>query len=134
MDPSFPDSSSESRIYSPFPPLSQGLHPSLRSHRRSQSISSSPLDDTVLRRPRRSATPYGSGAQPRTKRSRPEPFQLDALKQLYEHTTTPSIEERTALAQKIGMYVHLEIHSLLGLNSLQGCRKSYQLVSQQSSD
>ncbi|KAF8640904.1 hypothetical protein AX17_000552 [Amanita inopinata Kibby_2008] len=39
----------------------------------------------------------------RPRRSRPEPYQLDALKQLFTKTSTPSIEERSALAAEIGM-------------------------------
>ena len=39
----------------------------------------------------------------RPRRSRPEPYQLDALKKLLHRTLTPSIEERSALALEIGM-------------------------------
>ena len=39
----------------------------------------------------------------RPRRSRPEPYQLDALKKLLHQTLTPSIEERSALALEIGM-------------------------------
>ena len=39
----------------------------------------------------------------RPRRSRPEPYQLDALKRLLHRTLTPSIEERSALALEIGM-------------------------------
>ena len=39
----------------------------------------------------------------RPRRSRPEPYQLDALKKLLHRTLTPSIEERNALALEIGM-------------------------------
>jgi len=41
----------------------------------------------------------------RTRRSRPEPFQLEALKRLFRKTATPTIEERSALALEIGMDV-----------------------------
>ncbi|KAF8559934.1 hypothetical protein OG21DRAFT_1479804 [Imleria badia] len=41
----------------------------------------------------------------RPRRSRPEPYQLDALKKLLHRTLTPSIEERSALALEIGMDV-----------------------------
>ncbi|KAH0837935.1 hypothetical protein J3R83DRAFT_6168 [Lanmaoa asiatica] len=39
----------------------------------------------------------------RPRRSRPEPYQLDALKKLLHRTLTPSIEERSVLALEIGM-------------------------------
>ncbi|KAG6911360.1 hypothetical protein DXG01_001031 [Tephrocybe rancida] len=112
----------EARTYSAFPPPSN--HPSLglplptpghssapvsRSHRRSPSISRS-LDGRSPRRSsssRQSDTPYSisltSFSRPR--RSRPEPYQLDALKDLFTKTSTPSIEERSALALEIGMDV-----------------------------
>ena len=39
----------------------------------------------------------------RNRRSRPQPHQLQALKELLRRTSTPSIEERTSLALEIGM-------------------------------
>lgn len=39
----------------------------------------------------------------RNRRTRPQPHQLRALKELLRRTSTPSIEERTALALEIGM-------------------------------
>lgn len=41
----------------------------------------------------------------RARRSRPEPYQLEALKKLFHRTPTPSIEERGALALEINMDV-----------------------------
>jgi len=41
----------------------------------------------------------------RPRRSRPEPYQLDALKELFRKTSSPTIEERSALALEIGMDV-----------------------------
>lgn len=41
----------------------------------------------------------------RNRRSRPQPHQLRALRQLLRRTSTPSMEERTALALEIGMDV-----------------------------
>lgn len=41
----------------------------------------------------------------RNRRSRPQPHQLQALKELLRRTSTPSIEERTSLALEIGMDV-----------------------------
>ncbi|KAH7927244.1 hypothetical protein BV22DRAFT_1111180 [Leucogyrophana mollusca] len=79
---------------------------------------------TTSPRTRRSVTPYareirniGNGNAPdgntvqgggeegsaRPRRSRPEPYQLDALKKLLQHTATPSIEERSAVALEVGM-------------------------------
>ncbi|KAG0707598.1 hypothetical protein DFH29DRAFT_896519 [Suillus ampliporus] len=69
-------------------------------------------------RSRRSVTPYsrdreevpqtnegikGEDTHPRPRRSRPEPFQLEALKKLLHRTSTPSIEQRNALALEVGM-------------------------------
>ncbi|KAF5332550.1 hypothetical protein D9611_005085 [Ephemerocybe angulata] len=72
--------------------------------RRSPSVSPS-MDDHYARRAsmRRSTTPYGGPMQSRPRRSRPEPYQLDALKGLFTRTATPTIEERSALALEIGM-------------------------------
>ncbi|KDR85651.1 hypothetical protein GALMADRAFT_234645 [Galerina marginata CBS 339.88] len=113
----------ETRQYSAFPPPSHP-HPSLNlppptSHpslinangavlRRSPSVSPS-MEDRSPRRSssRRSTTPYGSmpTSFARPRRSRPEPYQLDALKELFTKTATPTIEERSALALEIGMDV-----------------------------
>ncbi|KAF8963856.1 hypothetical protein BDZ97DRAFT_1661033 [Flammula alnicola] len=113
----------ETRQYSAFPPPSH-LHPSLglpppTSHpslvhaavlTRSPSVSPS-MEDRSPRRSssHRSTTPYGSSGTSagfsRPRRSRPEPYQLDALKVLFTKTSTPTIEERSALALEIGMDV-----------------------------
>jgi len=107
----------ETRHYSAFPPPSHpslgfplpSLHPSLTCDpvllRRSPSVS--PSRSPRRSSSRRSITPYGtvSAAFSRPRRSRPEPYQLDALKELYKQTSTPTIEERSALALEIGMYV-----------------------------
>ncbi|KAJ7492596.1 hypothetical protein FB451DRAFT_539705 [Mycena latifolia] len=96
----------------PFPPAPD--QPSLTERGR-RSPSSSAVDDSFPSRSlrassRRSATPYGSTStvttlSARQRRARPEPLQLDALKQLFSKTPTPSIEERSALALEIGMEV-----------------------------
>lgn len=110
----------DTRHYSAFPPPSHhhsslaftppSFHPSF-SHvpdlRRSPSISPS-MEERSPRRSssHRNTTPYGiSGTFSRPRRSRPEPYQLEALKQLYKQSSTPTIEERSALALEIGMYV-----------------------------
>ena len=90
------------------------------------------------RSPRRSSshrntTPYGISATfSRPRRSRPEPYQLEALRQLYKQTSTPTIEERSALALQIGMYVNLLYEPLISQLIFpmlpQGCRKGHQLV------
>ncbi|KAG6879443.1 hypothetical protein C0992_002574 [Termitomyces sp. T32_za158] len=109
----------EIRTYSAFPPPSNhpslGLPPPSPSglpssvplsgvHPCSPSTSPS-IDNRSPRRSssRRSSTPYSVSQRPR--RSRPEPYQLDALKDLYTKTSTPTIEERSALALEIGMDV-----------------------------
>jgi Homeodomain len=43
----------------------------------------------------------------RPRRTRPEPYQLEALQKLYSRTANPSIEERNALALQVGMFVYL---------------------------
>ena len=111
----------EIRHYSAFPPPSHH-HPSLGfppppfppslSHdpvlRRSTSISPSMEERSPLSS-HQSTTPYGISATfSRPRRSRPEPYQLEALKQLYKQTSTPTIEERSALALEIGMYVDIK--------------------------
>lgn len=44
-------------------------------------------------------------AASRLRRARPEPHQLDALKDLFIKNPTPTIEQRSALALEIGMSV-----------------------------
>lgn len=121
------DFTHESRTFSAFPPPSS--HPSLPSllqlpinhpalavaprARRSPSLSlagpaSAPIDAPPSPRrltPRRSSTPYrtAGASLSRPRRTRPEPYQLDALKDLFTRTTNPSIEQRSALASEIGM-------------------------------
>ncbi|KAI0081187.1 hypothetical protein K474DRAFT_1768908 [Panus rudis PR-1116 ss-1] len=128
-------SSSSSRTYSPFPPSSSTIHPSLsanvppatshpslpssasmapapRARRASSTTPTYPLYDSRPSSPR--ASPYhmlgssergSSVSNSRSRRTRPEPYQLDALKKLFNRTPTPSIEERGALALEIGMDV-----------------------------
>ena len=43
--------------------------------------------------------------QPKKPRHRHAPHQLAALNELYDKTEHPSLEERTALAELLGMYV-----------------------------
>ncbi|KAJ6519842.1 homeodomain transcription factor [Mycena sanguinolenta] len=96
----------------PFPPAPD--QPSLTERGRRPDIASLPDDGLVSRSrrtsSRRSTTPYSSTSavvslSARQRRARPEPLQLDALKQLYSKTATPSIEERSSLALEIGMEV-----------------------------
>ncbi|KAE9409200.1 hypothetical protein BT96DRAFT_953601 [Gymnopus androsaceus JB14] len=109
------DYHTETRKYSGFPPPSH--HPSLNlpppsSHPslpalplRGRRSLSPEIAIPVQRRSsqRRSATPYESPRGSRPRRTRPEPYQLDALKEMFLKTAHPSIEERTALALQIGM-------------------------------
>jgi Homeodomain len=119
--------SHESRTFSAFPPPSN--HPSLtlslsphsnhstaQRPRRSPAVSARPtsalpLDASLSSRGSTPAnvTPYRNtiGPLPRPRRTRPEPYQLDALKDLFTRTSNPSIEERSALALEIGMCVTL---------------------------
>ncbi|KAJ7254089.1 hypothetical protein B0H12DRAFT_571109 [Mycena haematopus] len=94
----------------PFPPVPD--QPSLTERGRRSDSASVPDDGLVSRSrrtsSRRSTTPYSSTSaaislSARQRRARPEPLQLDALKQLYSKTATPSIEERSSLALEIGM-------------------------------
>ncbi|KIY69391.1 homeobox-domain-containing protein [Cylindrobasidium torrendii FP15055 ss-10] len=119
----------EPRAYVPLPPASRhpslalppaSNHPSLQprtisstsaslssaSQRRSPSVVSTtdePSSSTTRRshHARRGETPYNLAA--RLRRSRPEPQQLDALRELFMKNPTPTIEQRSALALDIGM-------------------------------
>lgn len=108
--------------YSSFPPSSGVAHPSLsvppaKGHPSLPSLSHPPrvgrspsLMDSRASSPRPS--PYStamseraSSVSSRSRRTRPEPYQLEALKRLFQRTPTPSIEERGALALEINMDV-----------------------------
>ncbi|KAI0094538.1 hypothetical protein BDY19DRAFT_865433, partial [Irpex rosettiformis] len=120
-------SSSRAHTYSPFPPSSSVAHPSLSvppvaGHpslglgflpraRRSPSLAPIAIDSRGSS-PRPS--PYSTAMSERVvsastngraRRSRPEPYQLEALKKLFHRNATPSIEERGALALEINMDV-----------------------------
>lgn len=117
-------SSSRAHTYSPFPPSTSVAHPSLSvppatghpslgmsfHSRARRSPSAIPVLDSRGSSPRPS--PYGTAmservvsasASARSRRTRPEPYQLEALKKLFHRTATPSIEERGALALEINM-------------------------------
>ena len=47
--------------------------------------------------------------QPKKPRHRHSPHQLAALNELYDKTEHPSLEERTSLAERLGMYVTLPV-------------------------
>ena len=118
-------SSSRGHTYSPFPPSSGLAHPSLsvppaKGHpslpnlplppKARRSPSAVPFMDSRASSPRPS--PYStamseraSSVSSRSRRTRPEPHQLEALKKLFQRTSTPSIEERGALAMEINMDV-----------------------------
>ncbi|KAG9222388.1 hypothetical protein CCMSSC00406_0002723 [Pleurotus cornucopiae] len=105
----FPPPSSHPSLHLPPP----STHPSLGlpsvsapPSRRSVSVTPSIIGDepSPSKRSRRSGTPYSSTApSSRPRRTRPEPYQLHALKELSAKTINPSIEARTALALEIGM-------------------------------
>ncbi|KAJ6623139.1 hypothetical protein B0H10DRAFT_823449 [Mycena sp. CBHHK59/15] len=122
LSPVFDQDGSYSRVYSAFAPV-PGLppassHPSLvalDSGRRSSVVTSVHHEHlTSIRNQRslspRDITPYGSTStaislSARQRRGRPDTFQLHNLKRLLNKTPTPSIEERSALALEIGMWV-----------------------------
>ncbi|KAH9897793.1 hypothetical protein C8Q73DRAFT_640209, partial [Cubamyces lactineus] len=87
------------------PSLSALLHPP----RARRSPSAAPSSSSRPSSPR--ASPYHAPADRsldhrRPRRTRPEPWQLDALKKLFNRTKTPSIEDRQMLAAEIGMDVN----------------------------
>lgn len=92
-------SSSKSRTFSAFPPVSG--HPSL------PPLASVPpnitLPASVKPKSSRSHRTAVQTIPSRSRRSRPEPHQLDALKDMYNLTSNPTIEERTALALEVGL-------------------------------
>ncbi|KAI0778788.1 hypothetical protein BD413DRAFT_601471 [Trametes elegans] len=119
---------SASRAYTPslLPPASGAAHPSLSvppatSHpslsallqppRARRSPSAAPSSASRPSSPR--ASPYHTPADRaydatnrRPRRTRPEPYQLEALKKLFKRTRTPSIEDRQMLAAEVGMDVN----------------------------
>lgn len=113
MDEGGMPSRPESRAYHSFPPAT--AHPSLASSvgpSRGPSMppSATPFSDSHVphaHEPKLAAVRRLAQSAPlsRPRRTRPEPFQLEALKKLFMRTSNPSIEERGALALEIGMYV-----------------------------
>ncbi|KAI0720088.1 hypothetical protein C8T65DRAFT_736253 [Cerioporus squamosus] len=116
----------QSRAFTPLaiPPSSSALHPSLSvppptSHpslaallhppRVRRSPSAAPSGSSRPSSPRASPYPVHPSERAldathrRPRRTRPEPWQLDALKKLFNRTKTPSIEDRQRLAAEIGM-------------------------------
>ncbi|KAL1951340.1 hypothetical protein VTO73DRAFT_489 [Trametes versicolor] len=115
-----------SRAFTPtlLPPSSSAAHPSLAvppatSHpslsallhppRARRSPSAAPSSRPASPR----ASPYHTpadrsfdGTHRRPRRTRPEPYQLEALKKLFNRTRTPTIEDRHLLAAEIGMDVN----------------------------
>ncbi|KAI0364064.1 homeobox-domain-containing protein [Pilatotrama ljubarskyi] len=89
------------------PSLSALLHPP----RARRSPSAAPSSSSRPSSPR--ASPYHTptdrsfdATHRRPRRTRPEPYQLEALKKLFKRTKTPSIEDRQMLAAEIGMDVN----------------------------
>ncbi|KAI0360956.1 homeobox-domain-containing protein [Trametes cingulata] len=89
------------------PSLSALLHPP----RARRSPSAAPSSSSRPSSPR--ASPYHTptdrtydATHRRPRRTRPEPYQLEALKKLFKRTRTPSIEDRQMLAAEIGMDVN----------------------------
>ncbi|KAH8119997.1 hypothetical protein DFH11DRAFT_1499386 [Phellopilus nigrolimitatus] len=107
-DDSTTDSRSEPRTYAALPPAAS--HPSLGSTMTNRS--SAPRSVSVSRMQIHEESKVASirrmgnsGPLSRPRRTRPEPYQLEALKKLFARTSNPSIEERGALALEIGMDV-----------------------------
>ncbi|KAI0828894.1 hypothetical protein BC628DRAFT_1315877 [Trametes gibbosa] len=120
------DSTDSTRSFTPtlLPPASGAAHPSLAV----PPATSHPSLSAFLHAPRArrspSAAPSSRPASPRVspyhtpvdrtfdaahrrpRRTRPEPYQLEALKTLFHRTKTPSIEDRQVLAAEIGMDVN----------------------------
>ncbi|OCH95664.1 homeobox-domain-containing protein [Obba rivulosa] len=122
------ESSHSSRPISPFPPTAGIAHPSLsvppatghpslsaltnpHRGRHLSGVSRPSPNDSRPSSPR--VSPYRAptserafvATHSRPRRTRPEPYQLEALKKLFRRTATPSIEERGAIALEIGMDV-----------------------------
>ncbi|KAI0640024.1 hypothetical protein C8Q77DRAFT_1214369 [Trametes polyzona] len=115
-----------SRAYTPalLPPTSGAAHPSLGVPPPTSHPSLSALLHPPRARRSPSAAPSSRPASPRAspyhtpadrvydathrrpRRTRPEPYQLEALKKLFNRTKTPSIEDRQMLAAEIGMDVN----------------------------
>ena len=119
---------SSARPYTPpfaLPPSSNAAHPSLgvpppTTHpslsallhhppRARRSPSAAPSAPSRPASPRASPYPIHQlsidATHRRPRRTRPEPYQLEALKKLFTRTKTPSIEDRQRLAAEIGMDV-----------------------------
>ncbi|KAK2461474.1 hypothetical protein APHAL10511_005937 [Amanita phalloides] len=94
------------RHSSSFPASGSNVHPQAYDRMRGSVDYLLHADESARRKhsPRRYSAPYSTSSSfSRPRRSRPEPYQLDALKELFTKTSTPSIEERSALAAEIGM-------------------------------
>ena len=110
----------------PLAPTSGAMHPSLSvppatshpslsalliPHRLRRSPSAAPSFSSRPSSPRASPYPMHPAERAvdathrRPRRTRPEPWQLEALKKLFGRTKTPSIEDRQRLAAEIGMDV-----------------------------
>jgi hypothetical protein len=115
---SIADFSDDSPTFSAFPPTSNHhptltLHPAshlpheLQSRPTHSPIVSLTSADVTPRRPTpaRKSTPYDScrTSLARPRRTRPEPYQLHALRRLFEQTSIPTIEQRTNIASEINM-------------------------------
>ncbi|EPQ60299.1 homeobox-domain-containing protein [Gloeophyllum trabeum ATCC 11539] len=87
--------------YSAFPPASS--HPSLGLGVPSASALHPSLRPSTPSVPRSMPYSVSGSSRARPRRSRPEPYQLEKLKDLFRRTSTPSIEERGALALEIDM-------------------------------
>ncbi|KAG2155691.1 hypothetical protein DEU56DRAFT_768682 [Suillus clintonianus] len=81
--------------------LPPSSNPRLTSPRIRRSVT--PYSRDLEEMPRTNEGAKGEDSHARPRRSRPEPYQLEALKKLLHRTSTPSIEQRNALALEVGM-------------------------------
>lgn len=88
-----------SRSFAPFPPAAS--HPSLPSPRPELPTHRSSTPEVPISASTGPLRSKPNGIRP--SRSRPEPHQLNALKELYSRTSNPTIEQRTALALEVGL-------------------------------
>lgn len=93
--PSFPTAASHPSLISAVP------HASSHTHSNASPYATHLTPSAHVRRP----DPDTATLLARPRRSRPEPYQLAALRKLFTRTQNPSIEERGALALEINMCV-----------------------------
>ena len=103
--PPFPAAASHPSLSSSINNVPSGPHaPTSHTHYSTPPYPAHLNPSAHIRRPD-STNPTTAAMLARPRRSRPEPFQLAALRKLFARTQNPSIEERGALALEINMCV-----------------------------